>query len=150
VTAVPLFWDVAVTLTASWQKVFSADPKVGFFAQRDKFQTALDADKVLPPAKSLGDMQQVVTNSTVDGFLAAFFAILIVVVILDAARVWFATTSGRREPVLAETPPEPSKLWAPSGLIPTAEERAYLAEAKQDGSEPALSGPGGQRVVKEE
>jgi carbon starvation protein len=150
VTGVPLFWDVAVTLTASWQKVFSADPKVGFFAQRDKFQAALDADKVLPPAKSIGDMQQVVTNSTVDGVLAAFFAILVVVIIVDAARVWFATISGRQEPVLAETPPEPSKLWAPAGLIPTAEERAHLAEVRRGERESALSAPGGRRAADKE
>ena len=35
ITAMPLAWDVAVTLTASYQKVFSDDPKLGFFAQRD-------------------------------------------------------------------------------------------------------------------
>ncbi len=150
VTAVPLFWDAIVTLTASWQKVFSADTKVGFFAQRAKFQTALDAGKVLPPAKSLDQMREVVTNSTVDGVLAAFFAILIVVILVDAVRVWAATLGGRREPVLAETPPEPSKLWAPAGLIPTADERAYLAEAKRGDTEPALTGSAGQRVVKEE
>jgi len=31
-----------------------------------------------------------------------------------------------------------------------AEVRAYLAEARQDGSEPTLTGSRGQRVVKEE
>src|SRR3954466_15125657 len=36
VTGIPLAWDAAVTLTASWQKVFSDNPKLGFFAQRDK------------------------------------------------------------------------------------------------------------------
>ena len=43
VTGIPLAWDAAVTLTASYQKVFSRDPKLGFFAQRDRFKDALDA-----------------------------------------------------------------------------------------------------------
>jgi carbon starvation protein len=131
VTAVPLAWDVAVTLTASWYKIFSGDPLIGFFAQRAKFQEALDAGKVIPPAKSLEDVGQIVTNSTVDGILSILFAVLIIVVIADAARVWFLTLSGRREPVLAEAPAEPSHLWAPSGLFPTAEDRARQAEQRQ-------------------
>jgi carbon starvation protein len=133
VTAVPLAWDVAVTLTASWYKIFSSDPLVGFFAQRAKFQEALDAGKVIPPAKSLEDVGQIVTNSTVDGVLSVLFAVLIIVVIVDAARVWAQVLLGRREPVLAEAPAEPSRLWAPSGLFPTAEDRARQAEQRQAG-----------------
>jgi carbon starvation protein len=131
VTAVPLAWDAAVTLTASWYKIFSSDPLVGFFAQRAKFQEALDAGKVIPPAKSLEDVGQIVTNSTVDGILSILFAVLIIVVIADAARVWLQTLTGSREPVLAETPAEPSHLWAPSGLFPTAEDRARQAEQRK-------------------
>ena len=67
--------------------MFSSDPKLGFFSQRDRFKEALDNGEVLAPAKSLDDMQKVVTNSTVDGILAAFFAILIIIVILDATRI---------------------------------------------------------------
>jgi carbon starvation protein len=130
VTAVPLAWDVAVTLTASWYKIFSSDPLIGFFAQRAKYQDALDAGKVIPPAKSLEDVRQIVTNSTVDGILSILFAVLVIVVIADAARIWIQTLTGRREPVLAETPAEPSRLWAPSGLIPTAEDRARQAEQR--------------------
>jgi carbon starvation protein len=126
----PLAWDAAVTLSASWYKIFSSDPLIGFFAQRDKYQQALDAGKVIPPAKSLDGVAQIVTNSTVDGVLSILFAALIIVVILDAARVWWQTLSGRREPVLAEAPFEESDLWAPSGLFPTAEDRAHQAELR--------------------
>ena len=139
VTAIPLAWDAAVTLTASAYKVFSSDPKVGFFAQRDAYQEALDAGEVLPPAKTLDDMQAVVTNSTVDGILAAFFAIMIIVVIADAARIWFRAIRAREALPTTETPPEPSRIWAPAGLFPTAEERAMRPR------EPAPAGVGRAR-----
>ncbi|WP_106396253.1 carbon starvation CstA family protein [Actinocorallia populi] len=122
VTILPLIWDVAVTLTASWQKVFSSDPKIGFFAQRDLYQDALDAGRTsLGNAKSVEEMEQVVLNSTVDGALAAFFALLVIIILADAVRVWI--TSLRRHVTTTEDPYVASELWAPSGLIPTADER---------------------------
>ncbi|MFF8875385.1 carbon starvation CstA family protein [Streptomyces massasporeus] len=87
VTAVPLVWVVAITFTAGWQKIFSDDPKIGFFAQRSKYADAIDAGQVLPPAKSLDDMHTVVTNSTVDGVLIALFLLLVAVVLVNAAIV---------------------------------------------------------------
>ena len=129
VTAVPLAWDAAVTLTASYQKVFSDDPKIGFFAQRDTFMEARDAGEVLAPAASMDDMNAVITNSTVDGVLAALFAAMIIVVILDASRVWFKAIRAREPLPTTEAPYVESKLFAPAGLIANAEERAVLAGA---------------------
>ena len=128
VTGIPLAWDATVTLTASWQKVFSDDPKLGFFSQRDRFQTALDEGEVLAPAKSLDDMQAVVTNSTIDGFLAALFAILVIVVILDASRIWIRTIRAGGSLPTTEVPAEPSQLVAPAGLFWTEEDRALEAD----------------------
>ncbi|SDL95584.1 carbon starvation CstA family protein [Streptomyces wuyuanensis] len=127
VTAVPLAWDATVTLTASWQKIFSADPKVGFFAQRDKYQTGIDSGEVLAPAKSMDDMHTIVTNSTVDGVLCALFALLIVVVLVDAGRVCFKAISKPETVRLAEVPYVESKLVAPAGMFATKEEKAELA-----------------------
>jgi carbon starvation protein len=87
VTGVPLAWVVAVTFTAGWQKLFSDDPRLGFFAQRAKYADGIDAGQVLPPAKTLDDMHTVVTNSTVDGVLIAVFLLLVSVVIANAAVV---------------------------------------------------------------
>ncbi|MCB5180136.1 carbon starvation CstA family protein [Streptomyces antimicrobicus] len=132
VTGVPLTWDAAVTLTASWQKVFSEDPRVGFFAQRDKYQAGIDAGKTLAPAKTMDDMHTVVLNSTVDGVLSALFALLIVVVLVDAARVCFKAVRSPGSVRLAEVPWTESKIVAPAGLFPTAEEKAELAAAGLD------------------
>ncbi|WP_406219797.1 carbon starvation CstA family protein [Streptomyces canus] len=123
ITGIPLVWDATVTLTASFQKVFSSDPKVGFFKQRSVFQDAIDDGKVLPPAKSMDDMHTVVTNSTVDGVLTAVLALLIVVVIADALRVCVRHLRRPALSTLSEAPYVESKILAPAGLIPTREER---------------------------
>src|SRR5712692_6514557 len=41
ITGVPLVWLVIVTFTASWQKVFSPIPRIGFLAQAEQLETAL-------------------------------------------------------------------------------------------------------------
>ncbi|MEU1258314.1 carbon starvation CstA family protein [Streptomyces chartreusis] len=129
ITGVPLVWDATVTLTASWQKVFSSDPKVGFFKQRQVFQDAIDRGEVLPPAKSMDDMHTVVTNSTVDGVLAAVLALLIVVVIVDATRVCVRHIRRPALSTLSEAPYVESRITAPAGLFPTKEEKEEERDA---------------------
>ncbi|GGK52925.1 carbon starvation CstA family protein [Streptomyces flaveus] len=123
VTGVPLAWDATVTLTASWQKVFSSDPRVGFFKQRSVYQDAIDRGEVLAPAKNMDDMRTVVTNSTVDGVLSAVLALLIVIVIVDATRVCIRHVRRPALSTLSEAPYVESKIVAPAGLIPTREEK---------------------------
>ncbi|MGW0547121.1 carbon starvation CstA family protein [Streptomyces altiplanensis] len=129
VTGVPLAWDVAVTLTASWQKIFSDDVKVGFFAQRDKYQAGIDSGQVLPPAKNMDQMHTVVTNSTVDGVLCALFAVLILVVLADAGRVCLKAVRAPESVKLHEAPYVESRIVAPASIIATKEEKAELAAA---------------------
>ncbi|GAB2829587.1 carbon starvation CstA family protein [Streptomyces daliensis] len=142
VTGVPLVWDAVVTLTASWQKVFSSDPRVGFFEQRSVYQAAIDKGEVLPPAKSIDDMRTVVTNSTVDGILAALFALLVVVVIADAARTCVKAMRAPGGATLHEAEYRTSKIVAPAGLIPTKEEKAELAAVGADGGSSTGTGTG--------
>ena len=137
VTLVPLAWDATVTLTASWYKVFSNDPKLGFFAQRTTYQAAIDNGKLLAPAKTMDAMHQVVTNATVDGVLSALFAVLIIIVILDAFRIWVKALSSREPLPMMESPVVLSHIVAPAGLWPTADERMLLA-----GGGVAIGGPG--------
>ncbi|MEV0969210.1 carbon starvation CstA family protein [Microtetraspora glauca] len=129
VPGMPLLWIVAVTMTASWQKVFHDDPKIGFFAQREKYADALAAGKVLAPAKNLDQMHTVVVNSTVDGVLAAMFAALVLLVIGNAAVVCWRAVRAREPLPIAEAPYVESTIVAPSGLFSSAAERRELAYA---------------------
>jgi carbon starvation protein len=132
VTGVPLAWDAAVTLTASWQKIFSDNPRIGFFAQRDRYADAIDAGKVLAPAKNMDDMHTVVVNSTVDGVLAALFAVLVILVIGNAALVCWRALRSSELPPTSEAPFVTSTIVAPAGLLTTAEERRELATVGAD------------------
>jgi carbon starvation protein len=87
VTGVPLVWDVAVTFTAGWQKIFSGNPKIGFFAQREAYADAIDAGKLLPGATNMDDMHTIVLNNTVDGVIMAIFLLLVLIVLVNCAAV---------------------------------------------------------------
>jgi carbon starvation protein len=117
VTAVPLAWDSSVTLTASWQKLFSADPKLGFFAQASQFSAALANGEVVGPAKNLEQMRAVVTNSIVDGVLTILFALMIVIVIADAARTSIAALRSPDPLPSTESRFVESKIATPVGLF---------------------------------
>jgi carbon starvation protein len=132
VPAVPLAWDLVVTLTASWQKVFSDNPKIGYFAQADTYRTARDAGEVLAPATDASQMDTVIANSVTNGVLQASFALLVIVVVLNAMVVWTRALRAGSLPT-TELPHVPSTHVEPADFWPTAEEREALARAGSDG-----------------
>ncbi|MER5940640.1 carbon starvation CstA family protein [Streptomyces sp. NPDC001928] len=87
VTGIPLAWDVAVTFTAGWQKIFSDNPAIGFFALRDKYAQAIEDGQLLPGATNMDDMHTIVLNNTVDGVLMAIFLLLVLTVLVNCAVV---------------------------------------------------------------
>jgi carbon starvation protein len=84
VTVVPTVWLVVCTVTAGLEKVFSADPKVGFLSHAAKFASAAAEQKVLAPAKSLADMNRIVFNDRLDATLAALAVAIVVTVVVYA------------------------------------------------------------------
>jgi len=133
VTGLPLAWDAAVTLTASYQKVFSVDPRIGFFSNADRYRTAIEQGKILAPAKDLDQMNQVVTNQTVDGVLSAFFAILVIVVIVNGAVACVRALragAGSGAVSTTEVPYVRSTLVAPAGIFATATEKDAMMLAE--------------------
>jgi carbon starvation protein len=80
VTLVPTAWLLVCTLTAGLQKVFDPDPKIGFLAHAQKFGDALDAGKILAPAKTIEQMQRIVFNDYVDATLAGLFVLVVLAI----------------------------------------------------------------------
>jgi carbon starvation protein len=99
VTIVPLCWLLVVTGTAGWQKIFAADPRLGFLALARATEAKL-ADGSLPEALA----RQVIFNARLDAALAALFLTVTALVVVASVREWWRVMAGRTTPVSTETP----------------------------------------------
>ena len=96
VTGAPLAWLVVITSTAAFEKLTSADIRVGFFAAANDMATKLAAG-VLPPEKA-AVAPQLIFNQHLDAWLTICFVVLLWVVVLDMLRVAVQSYFGK--PVL--------------------------------------------------
>jgi carbon starvation protein len=141
VPGVGLAWDLITTMTASYQKVFSDNPKIGYFTQASTYQASLDKGELLAPATSTPQMQQIITNSIVNGTLQALFAILVLVVVVNAAVVSVRAARAGGLPT-TEVPKQPSRLVAPSSFFATKQEKAAVREWEASHERGDLAGAG--------
>jgi carbon starvation protein len=123
IPAVPLFWDLVVTLTASWQKIFSGDPKLGYWTQHFQYRAAQEAGKTaFGSAKNAEQLHAVIRNTFIQGTLSIVFAVLVIIVFLAGVIMALrAIRGGGLE--LTEDTPVPSKIFGPSSLIATSAEK---------------------------
>ncbi|GAA1353314.1 carbon starvation CstA family protein [Falsarthrobacter nasiphocae] len=123
ILAVPLAFVTVVTVTASIQKIFSSNPKVGYWAQHEQFKSALAAGKTsLGTAKTQAAMEAVVRNTAVQGTLSVLFVVLAIIVII-AAVISTLRSLRRGSHSSTEDPFVPSEIYAPSGLLATPAEK---------------------------
>lgn len=108
VTGVPLAWLAIVTSTAAWEKIMSADVRIGFFAAANDMAAKLAAGE-LPPEKA-AVAPQLIFNQQLDAWLTIFFVVVLWVVIFDMLRVCARHLQGKPVPPLSESPHEPSRL----------------------------------------
>jgi len=102
ITCVPLAWLVTVTFTASWQKIFSPDPNLGFLAQADR----LAAGPLNATTRAL------IFNAQLDAVVCGVLALLVAIILLDSLRIWYGLLRGTRESRVTETPFVPSRMQA--------------------------------------
>jgi carbon starvation protein len=108
VTILPLTWLAIVTLTAGYQKIFSADPKLGFLSHVHSLQAILATGALPAGVQTLADARRLILNDYIDAAVAAFFLISVIVIIVASAHEWFSVLSGRKRAVTTEVGYEPS------------------------------------------
>ena len=88
ITIAPALWLIVCTLTAGWEKLFDANPAIGFLSHARKFSAAVAEGKVLAPAKTLEEMQRVIVNDYVDaGLTAIFVAVVLAMIVAGVATI---------------------------------------------------------------
>jgi carbon starvation protein len=127
VPGIPLLWDLAVTMTASWQKIFSGDPRVGYWTQHFAYRAAERAGETsFGSAADPTQLHDVVRNTFIQGSLSIVFASLVAVVFVTGLVVSFKAIRARAP--TTEAAPVLSRRFAPSGLLPSAAERKVQAQ----------------------
>ena len=102
VTLAPAVWLVAVTMTASYQKVFSPEPRIGFLAHARELAQQMAAGAI--PPERIAETQRLLWNNQLNAAVTGLLAALVLVVVLSAAWEWYRLLSGQREPDLRESP----------------------------------------------
>lgn len=104
VTLLPLCWLVAVTFTASWQKIFHSNPLIGLLAHANQLANShpLAADQIK-------DLPRRIFNDRLDAVVAGFLLVLVAVIVVESALQWISVISGRKQAETREAPFVPTR-----------------------------------------
>jgi carbon starvation protein len=100
VTLVPMAWLVVITMTASYQKIFSTNPRIGFLSYANALGAQIAAGKI--PAAKMGEMQRVMFNQRLDAAVTAVLAVMFLVLLVEAVVDWHAILARGKEAKLHE------------------------------------------------
>ncbi len=102
VTLAPTTWLVIATMTASYQKIFDANPRIGFLAYANLLSSQLAAGKI--PAAQISDTVRLIFNQKLDAGVTAILALMILFLLGEALWQWYGILLHRKVFVLQETP----------------------------------------------
>jgi carbon starvation protein len=102
VTLLPMAWLVVITMTASYQKIFDANPRIGFLAYANALAAQIAAGKI--PAEKIAETHRLIFNQRLDAAVTGVLAAMILVLIVEALAQWYSILSRGKEPVLHESP----------------------------------------------
>jgi len=102
VTLLPMVWLVIITMTASYQKIFDPNPRIGFLSGANALAAQITDGKIA--AAKIAETHRLIFNFRLDAAVTAVLALMILVLIVEALVQWYGILRRRRKPVLHETP----------------------------------------------
>ncbi|AZA10561.1 carbon starvation CstA family protein [Corynebacterium gerontici] len=127
----PLLFDVIVTVVGSYHKIFSSNPKIGYWANHFKAKEALASGAQKYGTATTPDaIEAVIRNTFVQGSLSILFVVLTLIVVgISALRTIQAIRT--KKIVDHDDPYVESQIYAPADLVPTHSERELEKQWKQ-------------------
>nr|WP_240334027.1 carbon starvation CstA family protein [Rothia sp. ZJ932] len=131
IIALPLAFDLVVTVVGSYQKIFSSNPSVGYWANHFRYKEALAAGETsLGAAQSVEAMEAVVRNTMVQGILSIVFVVLALIVVITAVIEVLKAKNGHAMKS-HENPYVESEIYAPAGMFVTPSEKDLEAQWRE-------------------
>src|SRR5882762_2225441 len=100
ITVVPLCFMCAVTFSAGYMKIFSADPRLGFLSGAQS--VAREAAGIVDPTKASELLRQAAVWQF-DAAVAGFFLLLVFLIVVGSASQWWQLIRGTKPVVLRES-----------------------------------------------
>jgi carbon starvation protein len=97
VTLIPLAWLVSVTFTASYHKIFDANPRIGFLAHAAQ----LSAKAAGSPTS---EVSHLILNDRLDAAVTGVLVVMVALILIESVTLWTKVLTGRREAHTRETP----------------------------------------------
>jgi carbon starvation protein len=108
ITLSTLAFLLAITLTASIEKIWHADPRLGFLAHARYLSGQLAAGSI--EVARVADTHRLIFNDRLDASVTAGLMLLTIVILVESGRHWWLYASGKLEPVLKEAPVRLSRI----------------------------------------
>jgi len=136
IPAIPLVFDTAVTFVASWQKIFSSDPLVGYFQQHRNALAKLDT---LTDPAAIDVQRAIVRNTMIQGTLSVVFLVM-VAFIMVCALIRIVHTIRTGDTTTSEDPYQESNFYAPETMLTTRLQKKLVKEYEQVGDPDLIPG----------
>ena len=102
VTMIPMVALVTITMTASYQKIFAANPRIGFLSQANQYAMQLAGGAVA--TEKVAETQRLIFNLRLDAAVTIALAGMVLLMLVEALVQWHGILSRRREAFLHESP----------------------------------------------
>jgi carbon starvation protein len=101
VMLLPLVWLVAVTFTASWEKILDQNPRIGFLSHARQLASA---------AMPMPGAARLIFNDRMDAVVAGGLIVMVAMILLESGILWWRVAFGQTKASVSETPFVPTRF----------------------------------------